>query len=466
MVIRWYRLIEEVIEEKLSWLFLIYALPAVLVLSFIMPPFQVADELAHIERADQLSRGALVSRRLGGTIDGNWEVIGAPYKNMWFHPDVKQSAAMLYEATQIRWRGPRDDVNFQGTAQYGPFCYLPQAIGVWLGRAVGIGLARTLIAARVLNGFAACIVGFLALSICRRGRGLMFATLLLPMTLSQFSSASQDGLLISLSLLAVAMASRALAEPRPPTTNEVALFAFVVVATTMARPSQIALILLTPAFIRRRDPSWRAKVLIAAVAIEAVICWMRILTELVPPLALELRPAEQFHSLLAHPLLLPTSMLNYFRANESWFPMTVVGYLGWTDTQMPAWFYVAAAGVLLAAEFAPNNRGRPLWPGAIALLTFAALLTILSAALFISWTPVGESTIAGMQGRYVLPVLPLLAWPVPEYGPRLERALTWTWYPVLLLPLLTLPVTAVAIMERYYGSWSAMVASIGLLLRS
>src|SRR6266852_1165073 len=41
-----------VVETKLPWLFLIYALPSVLALSIIMPPFQVADELAHIERAD------------------------------------------------------------------------------------------------------------------------------------------------------------------------------------------------------------------------------------------------------------------------------------------------------------------------------------------------------------------------------------------------------------------------------
>jgi len=464
-VTRWYRSLAEVIETKLPRLFLIYALPAVVVLSFIMPPFQVADELAHIERADQISRGALVSTRLGGTIDGNWEVIGTPYQNMWFHPRVKQTVAMARDAVRIHWWGPKDNVNFQGTAQYGPFCYLPQAIGVRLGRTAGIGLARTLIAARLLNGFAACVVSFLALSICRRGRAFMFATLLLPMTLSEFGSASQDGLLVSLSLLAAAMASRALTEKRPATTNEFALFAFIIVATTLARPSQFALVLLTPAFIRRGEPDWRTKVLIAVVALEAVICWMRILTELVPPLAPELRPWQQFHTLLAQPLLLPASMINYFRANELWFPMTVVGYLGWTDTPMPQWYYVTAAGVLLMALLAPRNRGRALWPGALALLTFAALLTLTSAALFISWTPVGEWTIAGMQGRYLLPVLPLLAWAVPENGPRLERALMGTWYPVLLFPLLTLPVMAVAIMERYYGSWSAMAGSLEVLLR-
>src|SRR6266436_5802756 len=60
------------VETKLPWLFLIYAIPSVIVLSLIMPPFQVADELGHIERADQISRGRMISDILGGTIDGSW----------------------------------------------------------------------------------------------------------------------------------------------------------------------------------------------------------------------------------------------------------------------------------------------------------------------------------------------------------------------------------------------------------
>ena len=61
-------------------------------------------------------------------------------------------------------------------------------------------------------------------------------------------------------------------------------------------------------------------------------------------------------------------------------------------------------------------------------------------------------------------VLPLLAWAIPECGPRLERVLAPTWYPVLLFPLMTLAVTPVVIMERYYGSWTVMAESLKALL--
>jgi len=226
------RRLANVVETKLPWLFLIYALPSVIVLSVIMAPFQVADELANIERADQISRGVMISPRLGGTIDGSWIAIGALYQNMPFHPEVTQTVALARQAGAIRWSGPKDHVNFQATAQYGPFLSLPQAFGIVFGRLAGLSLARTLLAARLINGFAACVVGFLALSICKRGRALIFVTLLLPMTLSQFSSASQDALLISLSILAVAIASRSEQSPSQTPSFVSAIFVATLVASS------------------------------------------------------------------------------------------------------------------------------------------------------------------------------------------------------------------------------------------
>jgi len=453
-----------VVETKLPWLFLIYALPSVIALSIIMPPFQVADELAHIERADQIGRGTMISDRLGGTVDGSWVRIGALYQPMCFHPEVKQTVALASEAGAIRWSGPRDQVNFQSIAQYGPLLYAPQALGVLIGRLAGISLARTLVAARMINGLAACAIGFLALSICRRGRALTFATLLLPMTLSEFGSASQDALLISLSILTVAMASRALTEGRPASTAQFAIFAFIVVATTLARPPQFALAFLAPAFVGRRDPAWRSKALIAAVAVGTIISWVRILSGLTPPVPPELSPSGQFHRLLADPLLLPAVMMNYLDHQALRLLQTVIGYLGWIDTPMPHWYYRTAASALVLALIASGNRGPALWPGMLALLTFGTLLTALCAALYINWTPLGQGTIYGMQGRYLLGVLPLLAWSIPQFGPCLERVLELAWYPVVLFPLITLAVTPVVIMERYYGSWPVMAESLKALL--
>ena len=459
-------LLSDLVENRLAWLFLAYAVPLVIVLSIITPPFQVADELAHFQRADEIGHGEIISERLGGTIDGGWIEMGALYQAMPFHPEVKQTVAQATEAGAIRWIGPKDKINFQNTAQYGPFFYLPQVIGLLLGRIAGISLARTVVLVRMLNGLTACGVSFLALSICRRGRALMFATLLLPMTLSEFASASQDALIISLSILVVAMASRLLAERRPASIGEFAVFAAIVVAATMARPTMFALAFLSPAFVTRGDSAWKCKGLLAAAAIVIVILWMRILSGLTPPVPSDESISGQFQRLVAEPLLLPTVMLTTFARSGAWLLKTIIGYLGWADAVMPGWYYQTAEGALVIALIAPGNRGPSLWPGSLGLLTIGALFTATSLALYLTWTAVGAESVNDLQGRYILPVLPLLAWAIPEYGPAVKRLLMLTWFPVLVFPLMTLAVTPVVVMERYYSSWTIMAESVKALLLS
>jgi hypothetical protein len=64
------------LQAKQPWLFLIYALPAVVFLSVTAAPFQVTNELSHILRADQIGRSSLISNCLGSTVDGGHVAFG------------------------------------------------------------------------------------------------------------------------------------------------------------------------------------------------------------------------------------------------------------------------------------------------------------------------------------------------------------------------------------------------------
>ena len=453
----------EWLQAKLHWLFLIYAVPAVFFLSIAMPPFQVADELAHMLRADQIAFGSLVSHRFGGRVHADLVTFGEMYQPMWFHRDVKQTVDLARRAGSIAWSRQKKIENFQNTAQYGPFLYAPQAAGMLIAKWAKPSFARSLLLARLLNGMAACALGFFALLNCRRGRALMFATLLLPMTLSEFGSASQDALMIGLSLLTIAVASRILSEGRPAGLGEFALFAATLVATTLARPSQIALSLLSPIFVAQHDPRWRGKAAIAVISLAVIIAWFVLLRSLLPPVPADLSVSAQFHYLLSNPLALPTVMLQSF-ASQGWFLAgSVIGRLGWLDTPLPDWFLELGCLGLLLALIAPGNRGSALLPGLVGAATVLALLTATCFALYLSWTPVAYATINGLQGRYILPVLPLLGWAIPAYGPRLECALMPAWAFVVAFPIVTLATLPPTIMERYYGSWEVMTAAVKAL---
>jgi uncharacterized membrane protein len=446
----------------LAWLFLLYALPMIVFLAVTIPPFQVTDEYAHALRADQVSRGKLISPRLGGDIDGALYAFGRLYyTGMPFHSEVKHAPETARAAATVRWAVPDHDENFQNTAQYGPVLYLPQAMAIWLGKLVGLNPVWTILGTRLVNGLVAALISFIAIRICRRGQALLFTTLLLPMTMSEFGSVSQDALIISLSLLVVALASRIIDEGRSAKVWEFALFVFIVVATTLGRPSQLALLPLGLALIRGREIlAWR-NLVIATLGLISAAAWMVVLFRLMPDEVSGGSVSGQFAAMIRHPLLLPTVLAYTFQESGWWLLGTMVGRLGWVDTPMPEWYVWTAVGTLVCGWLAPGNR--PPWtrPALISLVTLVAVLMATSAALYMSWTPVGKMTIDGVQGRYMLPVLPLLAWMAPVYARYLARAVSPVWIMVGAFPLVTLATLPGVIMDRYYGSWS----ETGLVLK-
>jgi hypothetical protein len=450
----------------LAWLFLVFALPTILFLAVAMAPFQVTDEHNHALRADQVSRGTLISPRIGDHVDGAIYTFGRLHDYLSFHYDAKETGDVAKASAALRWAVPDQWENFQNTAQYGPALYAPQAIGIWIGKLLGLNPAWTILCSRLVNGLIAASIGFIAICFCRRGQAMTFTALLLPMTTSEFASLSQDALIISLSILAVALASGVIAEQRPARVSEFFLFVVIVVATTMARPSQVALAPLGLAFVGWPDKAWRRKSLIAVLGFVCIAIWISILPKLMPEEPPGASVSGQLKAMIESPLLLPKVLVNSFRESGWWLFETMAGRLGWLDLPLPPWYYIVASGILICAWLAPGNRPPYAFPALVGVITPLALLLAIGVALYTSWTPMGKMTVDGLQGRYMLPVLPLLAWSAPAWRGSFATPLMLAWAPVLVFPLVSLTVLPGAVMARYYGSWSDMGSVLKILFFS
>ena len=84
-------------------------------------------------------------------------------------------------------------------------------------------------------------------------------------------------------------------------------------------------------------------------------------------------------------------------------------FLGLFDTVLRAWFY-DLIGVLLVTTFvSPLGNDRRLACVLAALFTALAYCLSIFLIFYLIWTPVSADQIWGVQGRYFVPVLPLLA---------------------------------------------------------
>ncbi len=395
----------------LAVLYLLVAMPLAVRVALVTVPFDMPDEFNHFFRATQIGQGGLVSRSFpGGNAGGALptaavEIVGLDHLvHGPGHDRITVDALAPYRA--IRWHRGRELIGFVNTAVYGPFLYTPAALAIDLGRVTGMTVIATLRLARLADAVTATALSTLAILIADAGLPLLPPLLLLPMTLSLFASASQDGLLIAGSALAASVLTRRAAGRPAGWLSWILLGLLLGIIATGRLP--YVLFAALPVVVSWNGPARRRGVVAAVLAVVVAGGWFLIGVE---RLGVSTRAGgsllggTEMHWLLRHGseglLILWRTLLNW--PAEQFREM--VGVLGWLDILLPPRVYQLTEYALVGA-LAMTLAGRPdaLLTRALVAATILATVLLIYLAMFLSWTRPGAATIEGLQGRYFIPV--------------------------------------------------------------
>lgn len=448
------------LPSMLHWVFVLFAAPLVVFLAVRTPAFQSPDEDNHFYRSWQIAHGGLFSSG-GGYVDSGIEQLWACVANLPFKPHAKVTDADAACERTVSWSGKTVYREFPNTAAYFPAGYIPQALGILIGRAIGIGVLNTLFLARILNGAACVAICAFALSVCRGGKILIFAVLLLPMTLSLFASSSQDALLIALACLAFSLISRQLDTGAPMTRKIAAIVFALLLIISLARPinAALALVFFVPGILQPKHSKrlWIAGSALTCIVVALTVAWwgaaigaQRNSARTYVPTSFHVDPKLQLAFLLHHPSIVATLLGSVVHQTGLHLASTV-GVLGWLDTIMPAPYYLAMLLVLVVAATGEFANGRAISRVAVVLILFATIVSVAGVFFtsYLMFSPVGAMGLYGVQGRYFIPLIIAAAVGLPCLGNSskyYERATAI----VVLAQLLTVAVLPHVIMARYY----------------
>lgn len=462
------------VNKILPWLFLVVSLPIVMFCALVTPPFQPVDEGAHFMRADQFSMGQLIAKRIderksGGLANAGITEVARLFDGLFGNPAVRVNPDTLARARAIPWRTPIV-LNFPGSALYPPFLYIPSIAAIITGKAFELSVVNSLVLARMLTGFASVAIAFWALSVISRGRLIMFALLCLPMTLGQFASSSQDGLLISLTALSIATLTSWTIRTDDFRSLIVSIVAMGLVVT--ARPSYAPLLILhggaLASLILR---FWRSQqeghlssllgpFLAFLIALTIPVAWIIFGAR---PAQIEFKhkpgvsSADQIHFLFSHPVTFAQSIVDTLWQSGSLYARQFVGILGWVDVYLPLWFYPTAwviIATVATAEFIKNGFSeiRLFFAAAIVMLG-STVLTF--ALMYVTWNEVGARLIEGIQGRYFIPLAMLACLLVGrnrvDASPLQRLTYTIGAIAVMLISLASIMIVPHAVFTRYVG---------------
>lgn len=412
-------------KRLLAWCYALPAVAAVIALSVLVPPFQNSDELNHVDRADQLSRGVLLAGRvpgkpgIGGIVDVGPRSATSSFEPLRFHPERKVTRAMRLLGDGVRWDAT-DYQDFSNTAVYPPAGYLPAALAIAIGRWTDQKVTDTLRVARALGGILDVALATAALAIAGESAEYLMVILALPMTLSLFAAVSQDGLMIAGAALAVALLDRlSRTSPERRSWGLVLLGASLLLAN-VGRPPYAVLGLLP---LLMPSGGFRGRVLVVTAVVLGVGGWafatLSVGTPGLDP-SRHVDPPRQLRWLVAAPLRAVSVVWDTMDGPQGMeqlpFYQEVVGVLGSIDVRLPLWSYWFAGLVLASAIVRQSGRRTPMAaPRAQGLAAFLLLLATFCVfvALDLTWTPVGNRTVLGVQGRYFIPILLFVPSSVP-----------------------------------------------------
>jgi hypothetical protein len=415
---------------------------AVLAMDLIVPPLSAPDEFNHLFRAAMISSGRILTRPgpdrlIGGEVDsalvGLLGIMGPVAGTAAPTPPDRAD-----EAQHVLWAKTPIFVEIPNTGQYGPVLYLPQAIGLAIGRRTGLSVIQSYDLARLLTAFTA--LGIAALAVATAGRGALLVAVVLstPMFLFLVVSLSQDGMLIAVSALFGALAVRG-RTAAPGRWGWVAWVCALLMA--MARPTYAPLAVLL-VNRRRGRPLFQwlsapdgplAPLLLGSI----VLLWLFADGVLVQPSFARFPGVDQsaqLAGLLRDPFSVVRVAAGTLDHDDEGLVISrgIIGVLGTLNILLSSWAYslgwqaigLAALGGLL--QRSGQSLSRPLF----AVLIFLFSIGAIYGAMYLTWTVVGSGFVTGVQGRYLLPQMAAMPLLIPGIvparwgsarGPALDR---------------------------------------------
>lgn len=291
--------------------------------------------------------------------------------------------------------------------------YIPSAIGIVLGRGIGLSYEGVFNLGRIFNLLTYVLTICFAIQRMKYGKVLVAAVGLIPTTIFMAVSFSYDSWVTGFTILGFAYFFAELQDDEPLTKKNIGIIIGSIALGCM--PKAIYFSLLFPLlFMPRRkfqDKRQRKRYYLAIIGAGVVLVSTFILPILLGGAGnadlragADVNSIEQIKYILNNPFtyakMLIKYELDYISLVNSATMLQKFAYVG------NGYFYSTVSLVLVVVAFLDRGEERNChFIKGTTMIGCLATIILSTTALYISFTPVGANTVVGMQGRYLIPTI-------------------------------------------------------------
>ena len=393
----------------------LYTIP-ILCIIYIMyiPMFTGHDEQRHWLRAYEISEGHLLTEINEGKVGTILpkSVISGINNLKWSQITYNSVVGELGKKLDS---DNREIANMENVAVYSPIQYLPQSIGILIARLFTDKVLIMAYAARLMNAIVCIAILYLAIKKMPFGKNILLLCAYIPIVLEGICTLSADGITISICFLFISYVLNLVSENKKIINKKdifilTALCIIIALCKIVYLPL-IGLLLIIP---KERFKSKKQKiVVVATIWLIAVICsltWLGIANQY-----LQLKTAGSSTTktidIFRHPIQYLQRVLYTMNSDGQTHLVSLFGgRLTWSSisliTIVPYTIFVMFAFLSATDEKIKNRLS--IFAKVISILIILAIVMLVYTSLYLQWTDDGNLKIAGVQGRYYIPFLPLL----------------------------------------------------------
>lgn len=403
-------------KDKIEKIFMSFIIPIGMMFLIFMMPTYVPDEYAHIWKSYEISEGTLITPI-------NEEGISHTEIPEFFKTNIIRIMNKYNEMNDAikQETDYNDKVEVETTAQgYCPILYMFSSIGLFISRIIGINGILAQYIARIFNFIVFLILSYYSIKIIPFGKLLLSCILFIPMMLQQAVSVSADCIVNSVCIFFIAFNMYLLFKNKEITKFEMISYIILSLIIGVAKIVYIPLVALSFLLIGTSRITKKNKILMISISIIAttiVACSWYIFSARYTGNAAYLEAnnvnsVEQIKLLLKYPIHIFTVIgKTIYKQGESYLYMMMGSYLGWLEINIPLITIIGFIILVMLSIYFENNKVALNWKQKIwTILIFIVGVILVLMALYVGWSSVGADEVAGIQGRYFIPIilLPLL----------------------------------------------------------
>ncbi|MFV0250421.1 MAG: DUF2142 domain-containing protein [Bacilli bacterium] len=398
---------------KIENIFLCFAI--ILGLSYLLaiPIGRVPDEQTHFLRAYEISEGYLVSDK-SSKGSGGRELSNDVIK-IFESESQRLNYKSMYENIKIEKSTETNFQLFPNTALYAFICYIPQAMGIFIGKILGLPTLMLAYLGRLFNLATWISIMYFTIKKIPLKKLAIFAFAFMPMSLQEASSLSADALTNAMAFALIGFVFYMKYEKKGlMNKKEMILMILLAIIMSMCKivylPLCLTLFLIPKDRFKSNKDKYTKIILLAIFVVLINFIWLCISATFLNEIREGVNSGEQVKFVLTNPINY-LQVLFYTVYNN--FHLYIIHFVGaslcYFDVNLSLIYIYLYLLILIIILLFDSNKKIDKSDKFMMLFVIIACMLLMFTSLYVQWTYLKSNIIDGVQGRYFIPLLLPLA---------------------------------------------------------